>query len=60
MLKKLFGPKLSQREFAIIRECCRQVSLSMEKADSKNELDSEIKAIHQDIKKIITKLETTT
>ena len=60
MLRKILGPKLSKRELAIIRECCRQVSTSMDKADFQNNLDPEIKEIHQDIKTIIKKLETTT
>lgn len=60
MLRKLLGPKLSKRELAIIRECCRQVSSSMEKADSNNELALEIREIHQDIKTIIKKLEPIT
>ncbi len=60
MLRKLLGPKLSKRELAIIRECCRQGDSSMEKADSNNELALEIREIHQDIKTIIKKLEPIT
>jgi|694.fasta_scaffold20870_3 hypothetical protein len=59
MLRKLLGPKLSKRELAIIRECCRQVDSSMEKADFHVSLDPEIKEIQQDIKNIIKKLEPT-
>lgn len=57
MLRKLLGPKLSKRELAIIRECCRQVSQSMDREDMKNPLAPEIKEITHDIKNIIKKLE---
>lgn len=59
MFEKLRQPSLSKRERAIINECCRQVSKSMENEDQTKGLPSEIKQIHEDIKTIMKKLEPT-
>ena len=59
-IKKLarpFNPKFSNRERIILRECCNQSYLMLEKQDN---LTPDIAEIKEDIKKIMTKLESTT
>ena len=56
MFGKLRQPTLSKRERAILVECCRQVSQSMEKEEKLNGLKPEVKKIHEDIKEIMKKL----
>jgi hypothetical protein len=57
MLKKIFKSRLSQRELAILNECCRQVKDSMEKQDKLSPLSPEITQIKDDIGEIMKKLE---
>jgi hypothetical protein len=59
MFRRLLKPNFSKRERAIIKECCRQVFESMNKAEVKNSLDPAIMEIKDDIKIIIKKLEPT-
>ena len=59
MFRRLLKPGFSKRERTIIKECCRQVFESMDKAELKNSLDPEIKEIKNDIKIIMQKLEPT-
>lgn len=58
MFEKLKRPRLTKRELAILNECCRQVSDSMEKEESKNGLPPVVKQIKEDIQEIMKKLET--
>lgn len=57
MFSRLNGPRLTKRELAILNECCRQVSDSMEKEESKNGLPPVVKQIKEDIQEIMKKLE---
>ncbi|CAB4175579.1 hypothetical protein UFOVP1247_228 [uncultured Caudovirales phage] len=57
MFKKLKYPKLSHREKSIIQECCSQVLASIEKQNSKEEVDPFVKQVMEDIPAIIKKLE---
>jgi hypothetical protein len=59
MFRRLLKPGFSKRERTIIKECCRQVFESMDKAESKNLLNPAIKEIKEDIKLIMKKLEPT-
>lgn len=59
MFGKRKRPRLTKRELAILNECCRQVSDSMEKEESKNGLPPVVKQIKDDIKIIMQKLEPT-
>ncbi len=59
MFGKLKRPRLTKRELAILNECCRQVSDSMEKEESKNGLPPVVKQIKEDIREIMKKIEST-
>lgn len=58
MIKYFKKSMFSKRELAIINECCRQVSDSIEKEESKNSLPPVVKKIKEDIREIMKKLET--
>jgi hypothetical protein len=56
-MTKIFKPKFSKKEYAIIKECCSQVVKSMEQHDINHGLDDLGKLIKEDIYTILKKID---